>query len=662
MTAEKYQLGERLGSGGFGVVHKALDMQSERMVAVKIMTVISEDEMQDQKARERFEREIRIAKSLNHPHILPALDSGYREYQGRIVPYLVSPYMPDGSLWHLIKREPPCTHWSLPQTSDVIMQAAQGLQYMHNLTPPKVHQDVKPQNFLVGLKGNPPHRVAHLYLSDFGISREQITSSFQVSEIAGTRIYMAPEQFSWRITCASDQYALAIMACLLLTGQLPLQAPNLMAYMYAHLNAVPVPPSKLNPTRVSSTEIDNVILKALSKAPEQRFSSVLEFAKVLEEAIMRQQSKISNPSAIAPTIDSTHRGLVAQSLSASVESRYLPIPLHAHTDELSVVNEPLPMAAPVAAPNRAISRPLPTLPLRQVFSKELAARPSMLSWSPNGNYLACTFYEQAPLVIRRDGRAEVLPALGSALLVCWSPDGSVLAVCSTSQIQGVAQSEISFWDMSARTAYPLILRFGTAVIDGLDWSARGHLAVWVEGQILLYNLPKYALLLSQLPPQSLLIPKIHCGNIGVLRWSPDGSLLAAGANNGAIVCWRADTQTVQWHEPACGRRIYSLSWFPDGSSLAVAFQNKLVVVWNVHERRRLTSWEKLPAMPLMLDISPRHHLIVASTKQDLLFGHLNDPSPSGKHPGRLLAAWSPTGSELVALDAQKETSLVLWEK
>ncbi len=662
MTAERYQLIERLGSGGFGVVYKALDIQSGSVVAVKIMTVIPEDEMQDQKARERFEREIRIAKSLNHPHILPAFDSGYREYLGRIVPFLVSPYMPDGSLWNLIKLEPPCVHWSLPQTADIIMQAAQGLQYMHNLIPPKVHQDVKPQNFLVNLKGNPAHRVAHLYLSDFGISREQINSSLQISEIAGTRIYMAPEQFSWRISCATDQYSLAIMACLLLTGQVPLQAPNLMAYMYAHLNAVPSPPSKLNSTRVSSAEIDYVILKALSKAPEQRFSSVLEFAKALEDAIMGQQAKISHPPVVAPSIESPRQELVMQAQSASVEFRYLDIPLNSPSDDLAIVNEPLPMISPSAPPNPVVSRPLPIIPLRQVFSKELAARPSTLSWSPNGNYLACTFYEQAPLLMRRDGRTEVLPALGSALLICWSPDGSVLAVGSKNQVQGEAQSEIRFWDMATRTAYPLVLRVGMSAIDGLDWSAHGQLAVWVESQVFCYNLPKYALLSSQLPPQSSLTPKIHCGNIGVLRWSPDGSLLAAGANNGTIVCWRADTQTVHWHEPACGRRIYSLSWFPDGSSLAVAFQNKLVVVWNVRERRRITSWVNLPAMPLMLDISPRHHLIVASTKQDLLFGHLHESSPSGKHPGRLLAAWSPTGSELVALDAQKETSLVLWEK
>jgi serine/threonine protein kinase len=662
MIAERYQLFERLGSGGFGVVHKALDAQSGRMVAVKIMTVIPEDEMQDQKARERFEREIRIAKSLNHPHILPALDSGYREYLGRKVPFLVSPYMPDGSLWNLIKSEPPCTHWSLSQTADVIMQAAQGIQYMHNLTPPKVHQDVKPQNFLISLKGNPPHRVAHLYLSDFGISREQVNSSLQVSEIVGTRIYMAPEQFTWRITCASDQYSLAIMACLLLTGQVPLQAPNLMAYMYAHLNTPPIPPSKLNPTRVSSAQIDHVILKALSKAPEQRFSSVLEFAKALEDAIMGQLARVSDPPAIAPTSVSSRQEPVMQAQSASIESRYLDIPLDSPSDDLLIVNEPLPMISPVAPPNRAVSRPLPTIPLKQVFNKELAARPTTLSWSPNGDYLACTFYEQAPLIMRRDGRTEVLPTLGPAHLVCWSPDGSVLAVGSKNQVQGGAQNEIHFWDMSARTAYPLVLRFGMSAIDGVDWSVHGQLAVWVEGQVLLYNLPKYALLLSQLPPQSLLTPKIHCGNIGVLRWSPDGSLLAAGANNGSIVCWRTDTQTVHWHEPACGRRIYSLSWFPDSSSLAVAFQNKLVVVWNVRERRRITSWVNLPAMPLMLDISPRHHLIVASTRHDLLFGHLHESSPSRKHPGRLLAAWSPTGSELVALDAQKETSLVLWEK
>src|SRR5581483_9626399 len=284
MIAKRYRTLELLGKGEMSVVWLALDTYTQEHVAFKIMTTIPEDDELYKKAQERFLREIKIASSLQHPHILPILDHGSLRYESRSVPYLVSPYIPDGSLADLVRNRPPWKHWSLRQTADAIMQAAESLQHLHTRTPAIVHEDVKPGNFL--FRPTPSiERAVHLYLCDFGISRWKQASAM-ASEVIGTFAFMSPEQANGAVDCASDQYSLAVMACYLLTGQLPLRVTTARDIEVLH-EARPAPPSLLNPERISSSEVDAVILQALEKRPEQRFPSVLEFAQELQQAIMQ---------------------------------------------------------------------------------------------------------------------------------------------------------------------------------------------------------------------------------------------------------------------------------------------------------------------------------------------------------------------------------------
>src|SRR5512146_2957457 len=102
------------------MVWLARESSTQELVALKIMIAITEDDQRNRKAYERFHREIEIARSLRHSHVLPIIDSGYTQYQGRSVPFLVSPYMPEGSLADLIKKNPPWEQWSLAQTADTL--------------------------------------------------------------------------------------------------------------------------------------------------------------------------------------------------------------------------------------------------------------------------------------------------------------------------------------------------------------------------------------------------------------------------------------------------------------------------------------------------------------------------------------------------------------
>ena|SRR5579864_6148557 len=154
---------------------------------------------------------------------------------------------------------------------------------------------------------------------------------------------------------------------------------------------------------------------------------------------------------------------------------------------------------------------------------------------------------------------------------------------------------------------------------------------------------------------------MRCGSSGALRWSPDGAFLAAGANNGAIICWHAKTRGFLRLAPPSGQLVYSLAWSPDSQLLAVAFRDKRVEVWD-NEGRLQTRWTHLPLVPRTISISTKQRLVIASDKEELLFGQCNETGPSTRYLGHWLGAWSPVGSKLATLDVERETELLIWDE
>lgn len=661
MTVEqRYERIRLLGKGLMSHVWLARDTYTRDLVALKIMSVIAEDDRRNQKAQERFHREIEIAHGLHHPHILPVLNYGYMHYEESYVPFFVSPHIADGSLADLVKTRPPWKYWSWEHIADVLMQAAESLWYLHTRQPPVVHEDVKPGNFLIRLVRS-KQRLAHLYLCDFGISRWQQSSFSLASELLGTFAYMAPEQVERQVDCASDQYSLAIMACYLLTGKLPIQASTNEEYAEAHLHDIPEAPGRLNPGRGISSRIDEVILRALEKDPAQRFPSILQFAQALQQAILqlaREQAAAKTErldSALAQMLPACHiMPSVPPQHELAVSITLDPL----DTSDEHVLDEPLP-AKPQkvarAAPQSDIT--YRTLSLQHIAHHELPARPRMFAWSSDGNYIACSLYGHAPLIFTRDGRTQEVQFAQAkdATSICWSPDSRVLVVS--------AQGILYFWDCASRSLLPLVIDGNARSIDALDWSPDARLAAWAGNQIVLYSLPYASLTLPHISAlQSIATGAMRSGSHGVLRWAPDASLLVAGASNGMIVGWHGKHLTSVWRVTEVGQKVNGIAWSPDGVLLAGAMRDNRVVAWDVRTKQRICVWSKLPAMPRTLSISLTDRITVASTEKRLLLGFPEDTFPSMILPGQLLAAWSPLRSELIALEENRETTFVLWRE
>ena len=637
------------------------DKQTNEQVAIKFMKRTS----QDPSRSTRFEQEAAIALAVHHPHLLQAIVGGEAEHNGDIVPFLVSPYIAGGSLDKLLRETKPWKHWTLPQLVDVIFQAAEGLYYLHTLVPPIVHQDVKPTNFLVREeKGQEPDRIVHIWLTDFGVSRWQ--QIYQTQTIIGTLPYMAPEQIQGSIITQSDQYSLALVTRYLFTGYPPDKHD-----MRARL-------SELNPALIQSKEIDDIVLKALAPNPDQRFANISEFANNLRTAVRQQVGFYSEPTdpfaqpeQISPSVPPS------QTFSPTTQSQpeisppdiqpktphFQDIPIKP-ISPYPTVNKPLPPVQPVEIKEKYNPvEALPILPLCTLQSKEAPALPSMLSWSPDGTLLACTFYGQRPAwLLSMDGKIEVVQTIMPSHVTCWSPDGQCLAM---SMQEKSHKSSIYLWDREKPAEQPIVLcTHNTPAIDGLDWSNQGQLAVWVESRILLYTLPTQVTLsrFASIPPRLVSEQRLFTGGPGTLRWSPDGLWLAAGTNDGTLQCWHRGSQRPSLQIPACGARIYSLAWSHDSTWLAIAFQDKRVELWNMRDLRRARSWEKLPSIPRMLSFSSQEQVLTIATKRNLLFTRFSEAVPFAQYAGQTLIAWSPSGRQLATLDVENDMVIVILQR
>ncbi|QBD79199.1 hypothetical protein EPA93_25750 [Ktedonosporobacter rubrisoli] len=298
-----YRLQQQIGSGGMGEVYLAEDTRIPRQVAIKVIhseVAPYPDPQTIQEAERLFQREMKAIARLDHPHILPLYDFGEGSFNRKTYTFMVMPFRAEGSLADWLQQRNNPEPLAPQDVAHFIEQAASALQHAHNHQ--LIHQDVKPSNFLIRHIVERP-TLPDLLLADFGIAKFNTSTSAKSQNIRGTPAYMAPEQWDSQSVPASDQYALAVMAYQLLTGRPPFVG-RMGQVMRQHFTAQAQPPSSFN-QRIP-TALDEVILHALEKKPEDRFPSILQFSQSLRLAVehrgtLRATLAISEDEAIAGT-------------------------------------------------------------------------------------------------------------------------------------------------------------------------------------------------------------------------------------------------------------------------------------------------------------------------------------------------------------------------
>jgi tRNA A-37 threonylcarbamoyl transferase component Bud32 len=262
-----YRIIEQIGRGGMATVYKAYHAAMDRYVAIK---VLPRQLAESPEFTGRFRREARTIANLEHPHILPVYDSS--ESNG--IAYLVMRYLEAGTLKDRMDEGP----LTLAQVDRYFSQLADGLGYAHRKGV--IHRDLKPSNALVDAQDN-------LFLTDFGIAKllEDGSTKFTATGgIVGTPTYMSPEQGQGRpVDQRSDIYSLGIMLYEMVAGKVPYEAETPLAVVLQHIQD-PLPlPSKLKPDL--SPAVEQVILKALAKSPDDRYASAADFLEAWKAAL-----------------------------------------------------------------------------------------------------------------------------------------------------------------------------------------------------------------------------------------------------------------------------------------------------------------------------------------------------------------------------------------
>jgi serine/threonine-protein kinase len=259
---ERYRVERAIGSGGMATVYLAHDLKHDREVAIKVL----HPELGASIGTERFDREIRLAGKLQHPHILGLYDSG--EANGLF--YFVMPFVRGESLRDRLDRE---TQLPVDDAVTIALEVADALGYAHERDI--IHRDIKPENIL--LSGG------HALVADFGIARAASEAGEKLTQTGmtlGTPLYMSPEQaMGEHVGPTADIYSLGCVLYEMLAGTPPFTGANAQAIMARHA-MTPVP--GLQEVRSSvPDEVEEAVLAALAKAPADRPQTARAFAEIM---------------------------------------------------------------------------------------------------------------------------------------------------------------------------------------------------------------------------------------------------------------------------------------------------------------------------------------------------------------------------------------------
>jgi serine/threonine-protein kinase len=263
----RYRILHRVGSGGMADVYCAEDTQLGRRVALKLLHQRFAD---DHEFVERFRREASSAAGLAHQHVVGVFDRGSWDDTY----YIAMEYLDGRSLKQVIVDEAP-----LPpdRAIDVAIQVLRATRHAHKRGV--IHRDLKPHNVILDSEGRAK-------VTDFGIARAGASDMTETGSIMGTAQYLSPEQAQGHaVSAASDLYAVGIILYELLTGHVPFDGESAVTIALKQVSEVPIPPGTYN--AAVTPELEAIVMRALEKHPDARFTDAEEFIAALEGARAR---------------------------------------------------------------------------------------------------------------------------------------------------------------------------------------------------------------------------------------------------------------------------------------------------------------------------------------------------------------------------------------
>jgi WD40 repeat protein len=674
----RYELGEVVGRGAFGVVHRAYDTMLRRTVALKRPRPGA---VETPEAVERFLREARAVAALRHPNIVAVHDAGQAD--GRV--YLVGELIEGRNLAdELAARRP-----GFGRSAGWVAAMAEALAHAHAMG--LIHRDVKPSNVLID-------RADRAHLTDFGLAKSDVDGPTLTAEgqVIGTPAYMAPEQADGRvgsIDARTDVYALGAVLYELLTGSQPFAGagPMLLARIREE---EPIPPRR----RVAAIprDLETICLKCLRKAPGDRYASAAALADDLRR-FLAGQPIAARPvpaweraakwarrrpamAALSAICAASAVGLIGAWLSAlERERRHAGSMLRAarvHAGELRREAE-------------ATRRHLYDVELDRAYdawntAQGEVARRILDAQRPGPDQDDLRGFEWDYLwglcdraLVLRGHRARV----GD---LAFSPDGALLATASNDRT-------IKLWNTADWSERATLTGHERAVVD-LAFSHDGR-ALYTGGYdatlrrwelnggrtgSILHRAPGAILALDPSPDGKALAfstaipdPRTHAqqlsfldlatgavdahdiapgGTAWTLAFAPDGATLAHPDPGGhQALIWDVPGRRIRARLKAHTRDVTRVRFSPDGRRLATAALEQSIRIWDAATGRELGCLSDLPGVPAPA-FSPDGRVVAFTTGLELRFWDLETPSVravDSSHRGPVPAiGYSPDGAVL----------------
>ncbi|HEX7736201.1 MAG TPA: serine/threonine-protein kinase [Ktedonobacteraceae bacterium] len=621
-----YRVTRLIGHGGFADVFLGEHIYLKTQAAIKVLhTRVN----QDQNAIHYFLGEAQTIARLTHPHIIRVLEFGIEED----TPYLVMEFAPNGTLRQHLPRQVPL---SVLMAVYYVKQVASALQHAHNNQ--LIHRDVKPENFLLGAN-------YEVLLGDFGISSLAHSSkSLSTQEVAGTIAYMAPEQIEGKPRQASDQYALGIVMYEWLTGRYPFTG-SFMEIATQHMFTPPPAPRSLDASIPEAVE--EIILTALAKKPEERFLDVESFARALEKAAL---------STLSPG-----EALLLAEQPGSPEMR-------------DFLYKTLRVATTTAVPT-LLPGEVATLPPLQVPVPVLET-PARLSNETPATLAAMTGKRSSQPVSRRTFfgvLAGFTLVLGAGAFGFWelsTHQANTSAntkhnsgrATATNPAQTAAPSPTSAPDPTAepttntQVSQPVVFQQNTQVYS-VAWNHNGALVAsgGNGAQIQIWN-----------PSTGQVQNALNSGQAHIysLAWAPDNRRLAASYGDGTAGIWDAFQNVYSGLNGRQNRRVNSIHWSPDGGYLVTASGDGTVSLWSAFDGTLLNTYGGHSGYVNIAAWSPDSNL-VASGGQDSTLQIWNPTTMQLKamgsgHTQEIISLdWSPDSQRIVT--GSKDGTAKIWD-